>query len=321
MSYRDSPEEQRHLRIQGAEPDRFLGMLYRLAVAPGKCQAVAEIAVGCRGTRIEFDRPAKSSDRFLGAFFHEGQIAERDLSPGIAIIDGDRANSVLATNEQPVIAVDPAHMGSKREAKRQQASSRRVVGMRLNGPFESVDRGLVIQARQAPDVRLGPSDEFPGPEIFRGPRKRADALRCKQTRLDSRDDAGGDFILDGEDIAQFAVIALRPMMTAGYRIDQLRADAYPGAGAAYAAFEHVAHAKLARNLFHVDRAVLVDECRVAGDDKQPANAGQSGNQILGNAIGKVLLIGIAAHIGEWQYRNGRTVGQRQGAVPASRRSR
>jgi len=68
-------------------------------------------------------------------------------------------------------------------------------------------------------MRLGASDEFPGAAIFRGPRKGADALRCKQTRLDSRDDAGGDFILDGEDIAQFAVIALRPMMTAGYRVD------------------------------------------------------------------------------------------------------
>src|SRR6267143_1298154 len=165
MSYRDSPEEQRHLRIQGTEPDRF-----------------------------------------LGAFFHEGQIAKRDLSPGIAIVEGDRANSVLATNEQPVIAVDPPHMRSKREAKRQQASSRRVVRMYLNGTFESVDRGLVIQACQAPDMRLSASDEFPGAEIFRGPRKRADALRCKQTRLDSRDDAGGDFILDSEDIAQFAVV-------------------------------------------------------------------------------------------------------------------
>src|SRR6202040_973965 len=92
MSYREGPEKQRHLRIQRTEPDRFLGMLYRLAIAPGKRQAVAEIAVGRRGTRIEQNRPAKSRDRFLGAFFHEGQIAERDLSPGIAIIEGDRAN-------------------------------------------------------------------------------------------------------------------------------------------------------------------------------------------------------------------------------------
>ena len=33
------------------------------------------------------------------------------------------------------------------------------------------------------------------------------------------------------------------------------------------------HAKVARDLFHVDGAVLVDERRVAGDDEQPADAG------------------------------------------------
>lgn len=137
MSDRDGSEEQRHLRVQRTEPNGFFGMLNRLAIPSGKRQAVAEIAVGRRRTRIEFDGPAKSRDRLLGALFHHGQIAERDLSPGIAIIDGRRANGVLATDEQAVIAIDPAHVSDKQKVKRQQASSRRVIRMALDGPVRA----------------------------------------------------------------------------------------------------------------------------------------------------------------------------------------
>jgi hypothetical protein len=69
-------------------------------------------------------------------------------------------------------------------------------------------------------------------------------------------------------------------------------------------------AELARDLLHIDGAAFVDERRVAGDDEQPADAGEPGDQVLGDAVGKVLLLGIAAHIDEWQDRDRRTVGQR-----------
>ena len=168
-------------------------------------------------------------------------------------------------------------------------------------------------------MRLRASHELPGSEIVRGTRKRANALRGQQVGLDSRGDAAGDFVLHGEDVAELAVVAFGPVMAAGCRIDELRADAQPLAGAAHAAFEHVADAELARDLFHVDRTVLVDERRVAGDDEQPADAGEPGDQVLGNAVGKILLIGIAAHIGERQDRDRGTVGQRQsGVLPVCR---
>ena len=43
------------------------------------------------------------------------------------------------------------------------------------------------------------------------------------------------------------------------RVDKLRADAQSTAGTTYTALKHVADAKLARDLFHIDRAMLVDE--------------------------------------------------------------
>ena len=124
-------------------------------------------------------------------------------------------------------------------------------------------------------------------------------------------DAAGDFVLHGEDVAELAVVAFGPVMATGDRVDELRANAQPLAAAAHAALQHVAHAKLARDLAHVDGAVLVDEGGVAGDDEQPSDVGKTGDQVLGEAIGEVVLIGIAAHIGEGQHRDRGTVGKRQ----------
>ena len=137
--------------------------------------------------------------------------------------------------------------------------------------------------------------------------------------FDGTGDAAGDFVLQGKDVADLAVVPFGPVMAAGQRIDELRRDAQPRARPADAAFEYIAHAEIARDPLHVDCPALVDECRVAGDDEQPADAGEPGDQILGDAIGKVLLFGIAAHIGERQHRDRGAVGQRQRTVFSVRR--
>ena len=121
-------------------------------------------------------------------------------------------------------------------------------------------------------MRLRARHELPCAEIVGGARQGANALGGQQMRLDRGGNAAGDLVLHGEDVAELAVVLFGPVMAAGDRIDELRGDAQPVAGAADAAFEHVAHAKLARDLLHVDGAVLVDEARVAGDDEQPADA-------------------------------------------------
>ena len=57
-------------------------------------------------------------------------------------------------------------------------------------------------------------------------------------------------------------------------VDQLAGDAHAVAGLAHAAFEHVAHAKLAADLPDVERLALVGEARIAGDDEQRLEARQ-----------------------------------------------
>jgi hypothetical protein len=100
-------------------------------------------------------------------------------------------------------------------------------------------------------------------------------------------------------------------MRAGERIDQLRGDADAAAPFAHRAFEHVAHAEFAPDLLHVDGLALVREARIAGDDEQPADAGQCRGDLLDHTVGEIFLLRVAAHIGEGQYRDRRLVGERQ----------
>ena len=63
-------------------------------------------------------------------------------------------------------------------------------------------------------------------------------------------------------------------MRAGGYVDQLASDTDPIAALAHRAFEHVAHAKLAPDLLHIDGLSLVGEGRIAGDHEQPGDAGK-----------------------------------------------
>src|SRR5487761_2434782 len=94
-------------------------------------------------------------------------------------------------------------------------------------------------------------------------------------RFNRSGDIAGNLVLYGENVTQLAVISFGPVMSAAHSVDELRADAKPIAGASHAAFEHVADAKRASDLFNVNRAVLVNERRVTGDNEQPPDAGQA----------------------------------------------
>jgi hypothetical protein len=134
---------------------------------------------------------------------------------------------------------------------------------------------------------------------FRGPV----AFRGIKMRLDCADDMLRDIVLHGEQIFQHAVVAVRPDMLAGLGLDQLTGDADTPLRDAHTALEHVANAEIARDLAHVGRLVLVDEGRVAGDDEQPAEPCKSGDDVLGQAVGEEVVLGIPAHIDERQHRN------------------
>jgi hypothetical protein len=60
----------------------------------------------------------------------------------------------------------------------------------------------------------------------------------------------------------------------------------------HAAFEDVAHAELAPDLFRVGRLALVGERGAAGDDEAAFEMREVGRQIVGDPVREILLLGI-----------------------------
>ncbi len=104
-------------------------------------------------------------------------------------------------------------------------------------------------------------------------------------RLDRRRDGSSDLVLCREDIAQLALIALGPEVSAGIGPDQLAGNPDLVAGRSHAAFEDITHAELAPDLTDIDGAGLVGKCRITGDHEQRSELGQGERHILDDAVG------------------------------------
>jgi hypothetical protein len=85
--------------------------------------------------------------------------------------------------------------------------------------------------------------------------------------LDRGRDPRGDIVLHRENVGEVAVVTLGPKMPAGGSLDQLRRHPHPMRGLAHAAFENIAHAEIAPDVFDRDRLAFVGEGRIAGDDE------------------------------------------------------
>ena len=105
-----------------------------------------------------------------------------------------------------------------------------------------------------------------------------------------------DLALPGQVAAQVAHVGLRPQRTVRPSVDQLRADAHPIALAQHAALHHRVHRKLAGNLRQRLLGALVAHRRGERDHTQRGNLSQIVDQLLGHAIGKILLRGDAGEI-------------------------
>ncbi len=172
-----------------------------------------------------------------------------------------------------------------------------------------VDRGVDVRLSHPPEHGIGLHYQVPGAQVLRRAGPRAHRFGFQQFGLNRCDDFSRDLILQFKYIGELAVVAVGPDVIAGRGIDQLRGDPHAVAALADTAFQHVAHAKLARGALHVDGLALVRERGVARDYEEPAQLRQPGDDVLGNAVREIFLLGIAADIVERQDRDRRTVGR------------
>ena len=166
---------------------------------------------------------------------------------------------------------------------------------------EQADRFPEILRGKSLDVPMGVHQAFPGTEFVGVLRLRSLDFRRHNSRRDCAGNLICHFVLDGENVFERAVITIGPDVMPVGGVDQLRVDADPVPGFPHAAFKHVTDTKLAPHLPNVDRLALVGEGRIARDDEQPSQSGQRCDDILGDAIRKILLFGIAAHVLEGEH--------------------
>ena len=259
--------------------------------------------MGERHARVQLDRLAQLRDRRVGA--SRGHVSEPrgKVRPGVLGIEPDRLLRPCARRSRE----SPAHvrrpeLGARRQRPCQQAVGARILGIDLQRPPQQRLGGLDLLGPN-PRVDIGHRlhDEAPGVERVRRPALDALVLGGVEPRLDRGDDALGDLVLQGEEVRHVGVVAMGPDLQAGRGVAQLGPDPEVLPRAPDAAVEHVAHAEVAADLLRVDRLAAVGERRGAGRDEQPPQAREAGDDVLGEALGEILLAGVLAEVGEGQH--------------------
>ena len=92
-------------------------------------------------------------------------------------------------------------------------------------------------------------------------------------------------------------------MCAGFAVDELGVDAHPVLIALNRAFKHVADPELLGDLLGVDGLALEGEGGVARNHETVADARQVGGEVLGDAVGEIVLARIAGKVLEGQDDN------------------
>src|SRR6185437_2132679 len=114
----------------------------------------------------------------------------------------------------------------------------------------------------------------------------------------------GDPFLQVEDIAQVAVVTLRPRLETIAGADQLHADPHRLALRANRTFQHIGNVQRLADRAQVGIAAAVVERGGASGDSQVPHARQRIQQFLGHAGGEITVIVRGAQILEWQYGDG-----------------
>jgi len=107
--------------------------------------------------------------------------------------------------------------------------------------------------------------------------------------------------LDGEDAVELAVVGLRPQMVSVRDVDELCRDPHAIAGLADASLQHVRHVELRPHLGDSHRAALERERRGPCRHAELGNPGEHVEQLLGEAIGEILVLRIRAHVHERKH--------------------
>src|SRR5690242_12934980 len=123
-------------------------------------------------------------------------------------------------------------------------------------------------------------------------------LRGKKFQSKSLYNSLRNLVLYLKDVGEVPVEAVSPKMVTSYPIDQLRINPHPSSGLPHAAFEHVTNPEALCDILHVHGLPLEHEGSIASDNIERGYFRQIGGDVLADAVAKVFLLRLAAHVGK-----------------------
>src|SRR5882724_40813 len=128
-----------------------------------------------------------------------------------------------------------------------------VCGIELHGALSAGARLLIVDSSILRCQRLGAEEEIMGLQRRWAEPHSAVTTRRLHPAADSRSNGPGDLILQGEDIAEIAIVALSPEVIAGAGVDELSSNPHAVGGSPDAALNDIGHAELAADVLGLDR--------------------------------------------------------------------
>src|SRR5262249_25551946 len=122
----------------------------------------------------------------------------------------------------------------------------------------------------------------------------ASFVGCAQSQLQLVHDLPRDVLLRGQQVVHRAIVLLSPYLGVVAHVYELDADVQPVTSLFDAAGEYCANVKLAARVLWTDLAALESEGRVSRGDLQPRRLRQVVDQTLGDPVGEIFRILIAA---------------------------
>ena len=149
----------------------------------------------------------------------------------------------------------------------------------ISAPKEEVVCVEVVGSRQNGRVRFGD----------RG------ALRLEPGKQ-ARDHGRDDLVLDGEDVVHLPLEAVGPDVIALAGVDELGGYTQAVPGSPNAALHDVGDAQACTDVTHIETLPLEGECGRACRDAKRPDASERVRQLLRDAVGEVLALGLGAHV-------------------------
>jgi len=113
-----------------------------------------------------------------------------------------------------------------------------------------------------------------------------------------------DLGLKREDIAEVAVVLLRPDGLFGGSRDEARGNANPIAGLQYGTFDDSINIEFAGDFAQRERGVFELHHGLAGDDAKIGALAELSDELFGHAVGKEFALGISREIRERKHGDG-----------------